>query len=512
MVDNSREMEEQRSFLHPFPVDDASTILTSSTRSTLTRGDRSLSSAISYDSLTYSMASDENSRINHPSSSALTTSSSGVSLLSHGSSSTLLSSEQLIQNLRRQQQLQQQQQQQPSTGHLRHPGLQSYSGFPSSYHHSDPHDTPYNVYRPRSAIGGLLHQNYCNYPTDDADHGTVVSSQRRNNNQYHTYPQELLLPPSHTRNLRSCLTSPRVLFTVAICGIVFVNLLLGNTHRLEEWWEMGIHGMSAQRTAHSAQAKLLPSIPKVNLKPLHLPTTADYKSDTNLSSSSSSSTENKANGAAISGCEATIMLIRHCEKGSLKSHCSFMGYERSAYLSILFGDDKRWPAPSQIYALNKGRTHKLNYREVETVQGISDAVGVPINRDYSTLDTKALSHVLLDQLLEGELCGKLVLISWKHSDIPKLAQHLGCGPLQGCPWDYKGKDFDSTWQIRYAFTDFYDSKTGQSKKKWNIFGSVQPENFDPLAFSHSAGDYPPGGATQNTLAQWGQDGNFVFYG
>ena len=62
---------------------------------------------------------------------------------------------------------------------------------------------------------------------------------------------------------------------------------------------------------------------------------------------------------------------------------------------------------------------------------------------------------------------------------------------------------------------FYDSKTGQSKKKWNIFGSVQPENFDPLAFSKSVGDYPPGGAVgsqSSTLAQWGQGNNFVFYG
>jgi len=31
------------------------------------------------------------------------------------------------------------------------------------------------------------------------------------------------------------------------------------------------------------------------------------------------------------------------------------------------------------------------------------------------------------------------------------------------------------------------------QKKWNIYGSVQPEGFDPLAFSKQVGDYPSGG-------------------
>jgi hypothetical protein len=350
---------------------------------------------------------------------SLSLSSSDVSLWSHGSS-TVLSSEQLIENLRRQQQ----QQQHASSEYL------------ASSYQQDPPPARSNVYRPRTMIGTLLHRDY------------TTSTIHDGNDPHHfniTQPQELLLAPSHSRNLKSCLTSPRVLFTIAVCGILLFNLLLGNFHLLEQWWEMGIHGMSAQRTAHLSQAKLLPSVPKLDLKPLKLQPTDGSKIH---SSKATASHPQDSTNSAIDGCEATIMLVRHCEKGGLKSHCSFMGYERSVYLATLFGDDKRWPAPSQIYALNKGRTHKLNYREVETVQTISDTVGVPINRDYSTLDTKALSHDLLEQLLEGELCGKLVLISWKHSDIPKLAQHLGCGPLQGCPWDYRGKDFDSTWQIR----------------------------------------------------------------
>jgi hypothetical protein len=66
---------------------------------------------------------------------------------------------------------------------------------------------------------------------------------------------------------------------------------------------------------------------------------------------------------------------------------------------------------------------------------------------------------------------------------------------------------------RYVFTDFYNSRTGLSQTKWNVFGNVQPENFDPLAFSKSVGDYPPGGTSAGSkVAQWGKDQNFVFYG
>ncbi|KAL3918513.1 MAG: hypothetical protein SGARI_007448, partial [Bacillariaceae sp.] len=210
-----------------------------------------------------------------------------------------------------------------------------------------------------------------------------------------------LLPPAHSRSLHSCVTSPRVIFTLCVCGIILGNLILGGGGRqiLEEWWEMGVKGMHGQHTASLVQAKLVPKIPKLDLKPLKLD---KNKNTLDKDEKHHADTE-------ITGCEATIMLIRHCEKGKLRSHCSFMGYERAAYLSTLFGDDKRWPAPDQIYALNKGRTHKLNFREVETVQAISDTVRVPINSEYSTDDTRQLSKDLLEQLLEGELCGKLIL-------------------------------------------------------------------------------------------------------
>jgi hypothetical protein len=101
----------------------------------------------------------------------------------------------------------------------------------------------------------------------------------------------------------------------------------------------------------------------------------------------------------------------------------------------------------------------------------------------------------------------------------------GCGPLQGCPIDYKGSQFDQVWQIKYVYRNTHDfsknmamTTTSTNKKdhtttdhsggtrgrelvkvkhpkqppQWEIFGNVQYENFDPLAFSKQVGDYGVG--------------------
>lgn len=130
------------------------------------------------------------------------------------------------------------------------------------------------------------------------------------------------------------------------------------------------------------------------------------------------------------GCETTIILMRHCEKGDLRSHCNFNGSERSAYLATLFGHgNERWPAPSRIYALKTGgRGHKkkkLNFREVETVHYISEKLGVHVDQRFKTSDEKKMVREILTSVLNGEQCGEVTLISWKHSHIQKLAQLFG---------------------------------------------------------------------------------------
>jgi hypothetical protein len=92
------------------------------------------------------------------------------------------------------------------------------------------------------------------------------------------------------------------------------------------------------------------------------------------------------------GCEATVILVRHCEKGSVREHCSYPGYERSVYLASLFGDDnERWPAPSAIFAENPHRHgKKMNFREMELVGPISEK----LNGAYATFCRGRMHFVL----------------------------------------------------------------------------------------------------------------------
>lgn len=137
-----------------------------------------------------------------------------------------------------------------------------------------------------------------------------------------------------------------------------------------------------------------------------------------------------ATQSAPEGCEGTVLLIRHCEKLNLKSHCDYVGYERSVYLATLFGHTvkDRWPVPSTVYALRPGHRHnphKMNYREVETVNAIAEKFELKVNIHYSTHQTGQLAHNILETVKRGDICGKLVVVAWKHSDLPHLAQKLG---------------------------------------------------------------------------------------
>ena len=156
------------------------------------------------------------------------------------------------------------------------------------------------------------------------------------------------------------------------------------------------------------------------------------------------------------GCEATVLVIRHCENGAAREHCGFMGYERSEFLATLFGksEDTRWPVPSFIFATAPNERHKsevLNWREIETVEPLSKKFNLTIDQSFGYPEKQNLANHIFTLLRTGEMCGRLAVISWKHHDIPHLTHSLGCGPEQGCPMHYDDMDFDSAWEIKYSF-------------------------------------------------------------
>ena len=203
-------------------------------------------------------------------------------------------------------------------------------------------------------------------------------------------------------------------------------------------------------------------------------------------------------------CEATVVLIRHCEKSSLKEHCSSKGLQRAEHLANLFGHtvEEKWPAPSYLFALNPGERHNKyikNWREIETIQPLSKKISVPINSSFGLNDSNGLSDHIFKLLKSGKLCDHVALISWKHDDLPRLAHSLGCGPSQGCPSTFDSIDFDSTWQISYSYHKDryapYIVEDPKAKKEWGLHpqwwvsSTIIAENFDPLAWSKRKGKY-----------------------
>ena len=252
-----------------------------------------------------------------------------------------------------------------------------------------------------------------------------------------------------------------------------------------------------------------------------------------LKSSSSSS----GGGKTPSGCETTLMIMRHCEKlgpetttSDGNQHCSYVGHERAHYLPTLFGSEPlKWPVPSVLYALGLDRGSHLNFREIETLQPLAKKYGLKIESKFKS--NGDLIEKFEKQLRSGDLCGKLVLASWKHEYIVDLATKLNC---PNCPQVYDADEFDEVWQLKYVYNaipinqsieddDDVDDATSNNKnndppflpqspqgrtllrkhkkqrpaansltlpsKKWSIYFSKSNQGFDPLKFSHMSGDY-----------------------
>lgn len=249
--------------------------------------------------------------------------------------------------------------------------------------------------------------SYDSLAYSDTDIGTTISAESLRLNGYPLRREHWMQQPRI-----------KVWFVVSVSlALVTVFVLTSgvlDSEWMENMWTIGVKGALAQGLADASMIKttIRGSNPAVYLGK------SQKQEDLEL-------TKTPPNG-----CETTIMLIRHCEKGDLKSHCNYLGFERAAYLATLFGHEKeRWPAPSAVYALKTGgrghKNEKINYREVETVQYVAEKHGLSVDESYKTSDDKRLVKDLLTSILNGDQCGKLTLISWKHSDLPKLAHLLG---------------------------------------------------------------------------------------
>mmetsp|Transcript_11974 Transcript_11974/g.19971 ORF Transcript_11974/g.19971 Transcript_11974/m.19971 type:complete len:357 (-) Transcript_11974:157-1227(-) len=249
------------------------------------------------------------------------------------------------------------------------------------------------------------------------------------------------------------------------------------------------------------------------------------------------------------GCEATVILMRHCERYFARTdkenkymYCGYLGLERANYLATLFGDGSRWPAPSRLYALDPIRpdSDTMKFWQADTLEPTAERFRLMVKTGFTVGDECRLAKAVFDDLRKGNLCGKLVVISWSH-DIPALAQEFGCGPYNGCPYRFAESEYDATYQIKFVYNspeagaknekrlfgdhgdvggyadngddmatnDDDDDDIAQRRRlgptksffhhrntkveAWEVHGAVVNMNFDPLSFSASVGDYPKGG-------------------
>lgn len=146
------------------------------------------------------------------------------------------------------------------------------------------------------------------------------------------------------------------------------------------------------------------------------------------------------------GCKVNVFIARHCEKSNLRQDCTPFGMEHAEYFASLFGDnDERWPAPSRLYARAE-ESPKFVKRSHETLIPIAEKFNLEIIDDYGTTNKKEMISEIFEGMQDGSLCGHLVIINWKHENVPKIARGLGCGPLEGCPIELEPWDYDFLWR------------------------------------------------------------------
>ena len=129
---------------------------------------------------------------------------------------------------------------------------------------------------------------------------------------------------------------------------------------------------------------------------------------------------------------ARILLMRHAEKTGdpMDPHLSREGVARAAkladYIPATFG------TPQFLIATS---ISKHSTRPIETIQPLSEKIGVPIDATYADQDYGALAHQLISDPRYA-IAGTLIVVCWHHGNIPSMAHALGAKPgSYPDPWD-----------------------------------------------------------------------------
>jgi hypothetical protein len=204
------------------------------------------------------------------------------------------------------------------------------------------------------------------------------------------------------------------------------------------------------------------------------------------------------------GCRGTVFMMPHCEPTLVPAMgdgmidvdaCSELGLKRAYYLITQFGKDKRWPVPLEIIVLGDKFERSRAIQTVEPLQTYYNIGGRDTPELYK--DGNTLVEHIGELFTSGKMCDQVVTVTPAMVDaIPRLAQGLGCGPLDsGCPMSFDKGDSEHAWELNFIYdvADSNSSTDGSEKMQWSVYGNVIDERFDPIAFSKLVGEYGPDG-------------------
>ncbi len=141
---------------------------------------------------------------------------------------------------------------------------------------------------------------------------------------------------------------------------------------------------------------------------------------------------------------ARLVILRHAEKTGEKSdpHLSKAGARRAQRLATWIPET--FGRPDFLVA---AKTSKRSRRPVETIEPLARALGGLAIAD--DLDDEQVAD-LVERLRDVPAwLGKVGVVSWRHSDIPRLVTALGAPPaLLGDEWD----EADYTTVVDVVFT------------------------------------------------------------
>lgn len=139
---------------------------------------------------------------------------------------------------------------------------------------------------------------------------------------------------------------------------------------------------------------------------------------------------------------ARLLILRHAEKTGEKSdpHLSAKGAERAErlarYIPQTFGK------PDFLMA---AKSSKRSRRPVETLEPLAAATGLTINGEFDDKDVRELVEELGHN---PSVAGKFGVVSWRHSDIPRLLAELG-SPAGSYPDPWGEGVYDLMFELEF---------------------------------------------------------------